>query len=165
MKLISANIKSRVLGILLSCLFIFPISGKSQSSLHGQVLSYLKETHPTINTDNLLIALNVWSPDDMNSREANLAFEKAMTTFRYAKLKGGTGGFIVVTICKQGDETQARILLNKDGATGVYVLPSSLFNKDTLPLKNTVMNASGEEVYKDLETKSTFSSIHQLITR
>ena len=134
----------------------------AQSDLFSKVKKSLKETHPEVNFDNHLIAVNVWSANDAASREANKQFNKVYGIYEFAKLKGGLKGLICVTINKDGES--ASIILNKDGATKLIQLSNidvSALNSNT----NSVFDENGVEVYKNISSDKIFESINKLITR
>ncbi|MBL7921604.1 MAG: hypothetical protein JNJ40_14915 [Bacteroidia bacterium] len=133
----------------------------AQSDLFSKVKKSLKETHPEVNFDNHLIAVNVWSANDAASREANKQFNKVYGIYEFAKLKGGLKGLICVAINKDGES--ASIILTKDGATKVIQLNS--IELTGVANGNVVYDDNGVEVYKNIANDKVFESINKLITR
>lgn len=147
-------------------LSLFWLYGTSQAELYQKIKNAILEAHPGTITENRLIAFNIWSVADAESREANKSFEKAYKIYEYAKLKGGLYGIIVVAINKDNLSNVATVAMSKDGVTKLISLRvEDLGGLETGTIKNRVFNASGETVYKDLSPGKIFESINQLITR
>jgi hypothetical protein len=148
---------------LLILLFLaFIVKANAQTNLFTQLKNKLKIEHPEINLDNKLIALNVWSAADQNSREANKQFKKAYSVYEYAKLKGGSKGIVCLSINKTDENAQ--IILVNDGVT--KLIPIKLDNENDLnELNNIVYNSDGVIVYKNMLNENIFNLIHKLITR
>ncbi len=149
-----------VLGSLLS---------NAQSSLYDKLNSFLSNQTKEI-VSNRLIAINVWSASDKNSRDLNVEFERAYSTYDYAKLKGGNGGIIVLNINLDNDVVNSDIILKKDGINKLIKVPSD--NSEIIKELsgksagyNIVFDANGNVVYEILTPANAFESIHQLITR
>ena len=145
----------------------------AQSNLYNKLNSYLS-TQTKEKTQNRLIAINVWSVNDKNSRDLNIEFEKAYKTYDYAKLKGGNGGIIVLNINIDNkninSSSNAAIILKKDGITKTISIPND--NLDILKEiadknsgYNIVFDENGKVVYENLVVGTVFDSIHKLITR
>ncbi|MCU0360329.1 MAG: hypothetical protein MUF75_06350 [Bacteroidia bacterium] len=148
---------------LLFCSF----SQKAQSS---EVFQHLKNVlitqHPELDVSNKLIALNLWSVSDKNSRESNKAFEKVCSTYAYAKLEGGRNGVLVILINKDNLDESAVIAMGKDGLQCSYKFNWSDVNtRLQWPEKNYVFKATGETLYADLSPETIFSSFQSLISR
>lgn len=141
----------------------------AQSNLYNKLNSYLTNQTKEV-VANRLIAINVWSAADKNSRDLNIEFEKAYKTFEYAKLKGGNKGIIVLNVCLNNDVVNSNITLKKDGITTIKKVPADYVDiKNELKNKpagyNIVFDSNGNVVYENLATGTVFNSIHQLITR
>jgi hypothetical protein len=127
------------------------------------LVSEIKKQHPQLELQNKLISVNVWSAENIESREANKAFQKTFTTYEFAKLKGGLKGVVCFLINKD-NANESAIILNKDGIVKPIILkdldPTLVSN-----LSNVVFDANGNEVYKNLPSSNVFKSFNQLITR
>ncbi len=141
----------------------------AQSSLYNKLNSYLTNQTKEV-VANRLIAINVWSANDKNSRDLNIEFDKVYKAYEYAKLKGGNKGIIVLNINIDNDAINSNITLKKDGVTKTNRVPAD--NSDILnELKgkpagyNIVFDSNGNVVYENLTTGTVFNSINQLITR
>ncbi|MBA2611772.1 MAG: hypothetical protein H0U95_07375 [Bacteroidetes bacterium] len=144
-------------------LFLFVASTtfiNAQSDLYIKVKKALREDHPEISLDKHLIAVNIWSANNQESREANKQFNKNYSIYEFAKLKGGLKGLICVSINKEGES--ATFILNKDGATKLIQLNSV---EVTNTPSNFVFDDQGQEVYKNIPSEKIFESINKLITR
>lgn len=137
----------------------------SQADLYYKISRYLNMTHPEISLDNRLIALNVWSTSDNESREANKQFDKAYSIYEFAKLKGGNKGIVVLSISKDNLSTVATIALTKDGVKKMIAVKWEEIEGISPDLSNIVFDSTGGTVYKDLPSGKVFESINQLITR
>ena len=139
--------------------------GMAQINFYQKVKNLINITHPEINTENRLIAFNVWSVDDSESREANQSFEKAYSVYEYARLKGGSKGIIVVSFNKDNLSSSAVISYNKDGI--FKIIPFKVTDLEGLNegTSNLVFDSGGNEIYKNLSAQNIFSSIQHLITR
>ncbi len=147
-------------------LFTFAFVGKSQDDLYQQLKTAITQSHPEINMDNKLIAYNIWSVADAESREANKSFEKAYLVWEKAKLKGGSKGIVVVAINKDNLSSTASIVFSKDG-----MVKTLSFKYDDLrglnegTPANLVFDSNGQQIYKNLKAQVVYSSINSLITR
>lgn len=144
--------------------FSFYLFSGAQADLFQELKKIIKETHPEMNLEDKLIAYNVWSIDNAESREANKAFEKAYTVYEKAKLKGGSKGIVVVSVNKDNLSSEAMIISSRDGIAKVITVKLSEVDRIAAH-NNGVFDAQGQEVYKDLSSQTVFSSIHKLITR
>ncbi len=139
----------------------------AQAGLYFKLKTLIGQSHPEINLNQKLVAVNVWSVNDQESREVNKGFEKACDVYQAARLKGGLKGLVVVTVNKENLLSEAVITLTKDGI--VKSIPFKLeelsAELSAYPVKNAVFDTNGNEVYKDLPSSAVFNSIHQLITR
>ena len=141
----------------------------AQANLYNKLNSYLTNQTKEVAV-NRLIAINVWSATDKNSRNLNTEFEKAYNTFEYAKLKGGNNGIIVLNICLDNDVVNSDIVAKKDGLTKtVAISPDNAAILQELQGKNAgynvVFDANGNKVYENLAPGTVYNSIQQLITR
>ena len=133
----------------------------AQSDAFLKLKNSIKESHPEINLENKLIAVNVWSANDQESREANKQFNRVYSIYEFAKLKGGLKGLVCITVNKDGDATS--IILNKDGATKLIQVNAVEISSNTN--SNFVFDDKGNEVYKNISSDKIFESINKLITR
>lgn len=152
---------------LLLFLFILICFGlQAQTGLFAKLRSVISLTHPEINIDDKILALNLWSIDDAGSREANKSFDKAYSVYEFAKLKGGTRGIVVVAVNKDNLSGMATITFGKDGIRKVISLGIESFSEiDFKSLSNIIFDSSGNEIHKNLNSAEIFSSVNQLITR
>ena len=144
---------------------ILTFSGNAQSSSYLNIKKIITETHPEINTENKLIAFNVWSISNQESREANKQFEKVYSVYESALLTGGSKGVIVISINTDNLSSNALIVYTKDGLSKLLPFKWSDFENLDSTTSNAVFDSSGKEVYKNLSTQSVFNSFHQLVTR
>lgn len=148
---------------------------KAQTSLYNKLNSFLTSQTKEVLVNQRLIAINVWSASDKNSRDLNIEFEKAFKAFDYAKLKGGNKGIIVLNINIDSNKninstSNANIILQKDDITKVIKVPNDYFEilkeiKGKSSGYNIVFDSNGNMVYENLAPASVFKSIQQLITR
>ena len=141
----------------------------AQSNLYSKVNSFLSAQTKEV-VANRMIAINVWSSNNKNSRDLNAEFEKVYKTYEYAKLKGGNKGIIVLNVNLDNDVVNSNITAKKDGITKSITIPND--NGEILKeLKgkssgyNIVFDSNGNVVYENLTNGNVFNSIHQLITR
>lgn len=141
---------------------------KAQSDLRSELLSFLAgEKEITLNR---LVALNVWSANDVNSRSLNKEFDKAYSIYHGAKLKGGSQGIVCVMICLDKNDVAASIAVKKDGVVKLIQANSenkALYNliKDKKAGYNIVFDKDGNTVYENLKPGTVATSVNQLITR
>jgi hypothetical protein len=137
----------------------------AQTDLFFEVKKIISETRSEISTENKLIALSCWKLQDLESRDANKAFEKAYKIYEYAKLKGGLRGIVVVIVNQDKLQNMTNIAITKDGITKSISLKSedlkSSFNNNF----NVVFDSNGKTIYKNLSSSKVFESISNLITR
>lgn len=151
--------------LLTLCLFTLGLFAQAQTDLFASVKRIITETHPEINLENKLIALNVWSLDNPESREANKSFEKTYGVYENAILKGGRKGLVVLAVNKDELTSEAVITLKKDGVTKTISVKLSELGGIDAAATNVVFDKDGHEVYKNLSAPNIFSSINHLITR
>ncbi|MES2681300.1 MAG: hypothetical protein V4635_15500 [Bacteroidota bacterium] len=145
---------------------LFCVSLNAQTDTYARLKNLIRQTHPEIITEDKLIAFNVWSAGDMESREANKSFDRAYSVYEYAKLKGGPRGIVVVTINKDNLSGMATIAYTRDGAHKlISVAAESIEGMDLQARSNAIFDSSGNEIYKNLPASKIFSSVNQLITR
>lgn len=155
--------KKSLLVLFLTTLAFF---GKSQDDIYLKLRKIITETHPEISLENKLIAYNVWSVDNAESREANKGFEKAYKVYEWAKLKGGLKGIVVVAINKDNLTSTASIAFSKDGLSkSISIKYEDVFDGKSTVAPNAVYDASGKIVFTNLNSQSVYSSINSLITR
>lgn len=156
-------------GLYISIFVLGSLLSNAQSNLYNKLNAYLNDQTKEI-VANRMIAINVWSASDKNSRDISTEFEKAYKTYDYARLKGGSRGIIVLNINLDKDAVNSDITAKKDGVTKSITIPND--NAEILnELKNKpagyniVFDSNGNMVYESLTTGNVFNSIHQLITR
>jgi hypothetical protein len=154
--------KKTVALLFLTSLFF---GGYSQTSVYQNLKTLLQETHPEINTTDKLIAYNIWSVNDAESREANKGFEKAYKVYESALLKGGKKGIIMVSFNKENLTSDAVITYTKDGIVKVIPYKISETTLSEAPISNAVYDSTGNEVYKNLSADKIYTAIKHLITR
>ncbi len=143
---------------------------KAQTNLYNKLSLYLSSQTKEVLIDQRLIAINVWSSNDKNSRDLNADFEKAYRVYEFAKLKGGNKGIIVLNIDLNNNSVNGDITLKKDGISKIIAISSD--NAEILnELKgktsgyNIVFDSNGNKVYENLAASTVYESIHKLITR
>lgn len=138
----------------------------AQTNLYQSLKKVIQVSHPEINMNDKLLAFNVWSVNDQESREANKSFEKAFSVYENAKLKGGLKGIVVLAINKDNLTSSAAIVFTKDGNSKIIsVKLEDVVGMDASAPLNAVYDSNGNEVYKNLNTAVIYSSINRLITR
>lgn len=154
---------------LIFVVMIVSLVSNAQSDLYTKLSSFISNQTKE-STTNRLIAINVWSVNDNNSRKLNTEFEEVYKTFEYAKLKGGVQGIIIMDINFENDVVNADITLQKDGIK--KLIKVSADNTEIVNLLkgksagyNVVFDCKGNLVYENLASGSVFNSIQKLITR
>jgi hypothetical protein len=155
-------------GLYISIFVLGAFFANAQSDLYNKLNSYLtNQTNEVV--ENRLIAVNLWSVNDKDSRDLNIEFEKAYKVYEYAKLKGGLKGIIFINIGMDVNST-LEIALKKDGVTKSYRIAAD--NIDIVKefvgkglRYNIVFDSNGNKVYENLMPGTVFNSIQQLITR
>ena len=140
-------------------------SGAAQSEVYQKVRRIIETNYPEVQTENRLIAINFWSVNDATSRELNKQFNKNYNTYKFARLRGGKHGLIGVAICIDENNSQATIVLNKDGAGDLIQIGFSELGLAEKPFNNAVFDSAGNKVYSDLQAQEVFTKINQLLTR
>lgn len=145
------------------------VSVQAQGDLYNKLSTFISNQTKE-STNDRLIAINVWSVNDNNSRKLNAEFEEVYKTFEYAKLKGGVHGIIVMDINFENDVVNADITLQKDGIK--KLIKVSADNTEIVNhLKgkpagyNVVFDCKGNLIYENLNPGTVFNSIQKLITR
>jgi len=133
----------------------------AQSDIFLKLKKAIAENHPEISLENKLIAVNIWSANNQESREANKQFNKTYKIYEFAKLKGGLKGLVCVTINKDGET--ASIILNNDGVTKLIQINALDITSNTS--SNVLFDDQGKEIYKNIPSGKIFESINKLITR
>lgn len=156
--------------IYISIFVLGTLFSKAQSELYNKLNSFLTTQTKEVLVNQRLIAINVWSIEDKNSRDLNIEFEKAFKAFDYAKLKGGNKGIVVLNINIDNNSVNGDITLKKDGITKMISIPSDNVGilkelKGKPAGYNIVFDSNGNKVYENLSTGSVFKSVQQLITR
>lgn len=138
----------------------------AQTDLYFRIKKLLTETHPEINMDERLLAFNIWSANDPESREANKHFDRVYKIYEYARLKGGTRGIVVISFNKENLSGMATITQDRDGIEKLIRFKlDDLGNFARTPVHNLIFDSKGAEVYKDLPADKIFGAVNQLITR
>jgi phage repressor protein C with HTH and peptisase S24 domain len=156
-------------GLYISIFVLGALLSEAQTNLYGKLNSFLNsQTKEAVS--NRLIAVNLWSVNDNNSRNLNKEFEKVYSVYEYAKLKGGNKGIIVLTVNVDKDNLMADITLKKDGINKTIKVPFDnidIMNEisDNNSGYNIVFDSNGNKVYENLTTGNVFNSIQKLITR
>lgn len=151
--------------LLTLALITMGLFSQAQNDLFTSLKKVISETHPEINLDNKLIAMNVWSLNNSESRETNESFEKAYIIYEVAILKGGRKGLVVLAVSKDELSSEAVITLKKDGVTKMISIKLSELKGLDSATSNIVFDSDGHEVYKNLSSPNVFKSIQHLITR
>jgi phosphoglycerate-specific signal transduction histidine kinase len=151
--------------ILLIAICFAGFKGFTQQDIYNQIVTLLNQTYPDVKTTDKLIAINFWSVNDLNSREANKEFNKTAKIYEYAKLKGGLKGLHVLAICIDNASSESLIVFDKDGNSKLLQISNADFTKDVLKVGNQVYDSKGSLIYENLETSKIVSSINHLITR
>jgi len=151
---------------LLFCLLICGCYSQAQTDILTSLKKVIHAQHPDIDFENKIIAYNIWSINNAESREANKSFQKAVEVFGNAKLKGGSSGIIVVSINSENLSPEAIITFGKDANAKLI----SAKEEDVIGLRrsspsNVVYDALGKEVAKNLSSSQIFPAINNLITR
>lgn len=142
---------------------------QAQSDLYSKLSAFISNQTKESSNDRL-IAINVWSVNDNNSRKLNAEFEEVYKTFEYAKLKGGGHGIIVMDINFENDNVNADITLQKDGIKKLIKVSADnteIVNhlKGKSAGYNIVFDCKGNLLYENLAPGTVFNSIQKLITR
>lgn len=150
-------------------IMLVAVSVQAQGDLYNKLSTFISNQTKESTSDRL-IAINVWSVNDNNSRKLNAEFEEVYKTFEYAKLKGGVHGIIVMDINFENDVVNADITLQKDGIK--KLIKVSADNTEIVNhLKgkpagyNVVFDCKGNLIYENLNPGTVFNSIQKLITR
>lgn len=137
---------------------------KAQNSLYNKLTEMINEKG--IATNNKLIGVTVWSINNKEERNNNLAFDKAMRVYEFAKLKGGEKGLVMVSVCRNGWNGETTIVFNKDGNTKLIPLDNTnAIEPELLPTSNLLFDCQGNMLYNNLKADEVFTAIHKLITR
>ena len=152
--------------LFLSLLFLSSGFRAQTPAIIEEVKTRLLAQHPELDVEEKLVAINIWSSSDKNSRECNKAFEQVCSTYAYARLEGGRRGVLLVLLNKENLDEMALLAVGKDGLVCSYSLKASdIASVSDLPKKNIVYNSKGETVYTNLSTDQVFTSFQSLITR
>lgn len=147
-------------------LFCYSQSGKAQSELFSDLRKIIFIENPDLLIEDHLIAFNVWSLEDAESRAVNVAFEKTFDVYEHARLKGGQKGLLVILFNVDELSSEAVISLQKDGVTKLISVPLLTLNKEHLrKLHNGIYDANGQVIASDLPAQEIFKTVNQLITR
>jgi hypothetical protein len=155
--------------------FLFVFSGFqvfSQADTYNQIIYFLHQSHPEISTDNRMIALCVWSSDNIPSRETNKAFGEAYHAYQGAILKDSRKGMIFISISSDTDEMTYSIAVRKDGIKEGIVYCDFKGPGDGLikslnldGASNVVYSGKGGLLFKNADQSSIKSLIAGLLVR
>src|SRR4051812_45159975 len=109
----------RTITVILVC---FMFCCPAQNSLFTELRKTIHEMYPNVNIENRLIAYNIWSVADPESRDRNKSFEKAQAVYEQARLKGGSEGILVIALNRDNLSSEARSILDKDGIRKIISL-------------------------------------------
>ena len=138
----------------------------AQVNIYNALIKKIKEIHPEIATQNKVIAFNIWSLENRESREINLSFDRAFKIYEFAKLKGGSGGFIAVAVSLEKLGASQNIALLKDGNIKIISLSADEIQElNATQLSNAVFDDKGNRIYQNLRSNEVVESINKLITR
>lgn len=152
--------------LLLFALIGFSTYSNAQAELYFKVRELIQLQYPAIDLEGKLIAINIWSLDNQESREANKSFEKAFQVYEGAKLKGGNKGIVVIAVNRDNLSSVADIAFKKDGLQKLLSFKiEDIRDLEKAGFSNIVFDANGLTVYTDLKAPVIFSSINSLITR
>lgn len=136
------------------------------TTIYQKIRQVISVTEPELSLENKLIAFNLWSADNVESRIANKNFDRAANVYQNARLKGGLKGLIVVAINKDNLNSAATIAMTKDGITKMISVPlENIPDFDPGGKNNMVFDSQGQEVYSNLAASQVFESINKLVTR
>lgn len=144
----------------------FLISQAQNAETFYAIKELFRIQFPQIDTEDKLIAINIWTPSDNESRASNQAFDNAHSTFRAAKLKGGEKGLVSILLVREKPDPSVLSLLKKDGVqcSPVYYLFDA-GNPALFEFKNAVFDSEGNLVFKNLYSDNIFNTVQSLITR
>jgi len=155
---------NRIIFILLSFFAQFSIS--AQNAMFTQIKQLINEKHPEIELSQKLIGFVVWSSSDITSRDCLKSFNKTVTVYNQARLKGGLQGIEIIAINRDNLSSEALVVLEKEKITKLIPVKLEELNGVEIgQIKNVIFDSSGNEVYRNLTESTIFSSINKLITR
>jgi hypothetical protein len=149
--------------ILLLSMLLSAYLSKAQTNVSEQVYSYVLKHSADVDLQNKVMLINIWSTQNMDSRECNKAADKTMKTYQYAKLKGGARGMVVFDICIDNVGNSIQLTRQKDGIKFMIEIPydkTSSFKEG-----NYTFDSNGKLITQNTQSAQIFESIHQLITR
>ncbi len=152
--------------ILLAFLVLTPFVHSAQTEVFAKIKQLIQEKHPEIDLNNKLLGFVVWSKDDAESRNQAISFEKSMSVYENAKLKGGSKGIAIIAINKENLSSEAIMIMKKDNI--IKLTPIKLMELNGVDLGssfNAVFDNTGMEVFRNLNSADIFPSINKLITR
>lgn len=154
--------------LLLTGLHVF---GQSDGT-YNEIIAFLHQAHPEVNTDNKLIVLSLWASDDAASRETNKTFKSLHDTYKGAILKDSRQGMILISVSADKDEVSYTIALQKDGITDCITYCDFKGRYDGVirsfklgATNNVVYSSKGELFFSNLDQTNARSSIISLLTR
>lgn len=135
----------------------------SQDDLFLKIKKQLIEQHPEVVIENKLVIVSFWSVASATSREANIQMDKAVSTYKNAKLKGGNKGVVGVLICLDENKTSGTVALGKDKINNLVSLEAIVTSE--IAGNNYVYDSKGVSVSQNLKPEAINNFIHQLVTR
>lgn len=149
--------------LLITLLLFLTHSFIAQQDLFLKVKVKLQKEYPEVVLENKIIVINVWSSNDLKSREVNRELNKAAQTFKVAKLKGGSKGLVAVYINTDSDKELEIITLEKDKINNPITV--SRENLNLKEITNVIYDSNGVLISEAIPANLIFQSIQQLITR
>jgi len=147
-------------------LFLISFASKAQNPSYMQLVSIVQSKLPSLDVNNKIIVINVWSAANNVSRETNKEFDKAYKLWEFAKLKNGNKGVVVIS-CNVDDATTANIATTKDGISKLINVNKADYDflKNVSVGTSIVFDNTATKVYEDLSADKIFNSFNKLITR
>lgn len=151
------------------CLGFLSFNLSSQALDYNSLVSYIK-TYTKEDPKDRIIAVNIWSVADKNSRDGNIDLNNTTTIYKNAKLKNGSKGVIGIVICTDNDPMTNTIALKKDGINTLIMInaadvsQSILLNGKTSGY-NVGFDSNGNVLFENMQNTTFLNSIRNLITR
>lgn len=135
----------------------------AQQTVYQKVSEAIAKSNPEIGLEDKIVLINLdRSPVQLNNK-LYTELEKTATVYGTAKLKGGKKGVVCVTIVNDAEE---EVALNKEGYKSlVKIKLSEVEGLGGDNLRNIAYGSDGEVIFKNIEVKDVFESVHKLITR
>lgn len=151
---------------LYSVLMLGCFIAKAQTPTYNQLYSIIKAKLPNMDLSNKIIAINVWSATNKQSREANKQFDKVFQSYENAKLKNGTKGVVIVS-CNIDDVTTGSITSGKDGIVKLININKSEYAalSNVSVGTNLIYDNTFAKIYENVTSDKIFESFQILLTR